>query len=677
MDFAGRNSLGGYGTGIRRTNQGDDGGGSMKSLTILLALSAAAFAQDVSDRFYDAIRNNDFASLHGLIKTSDVNAKDKHGSTPLMYSAAFGSLESMQALLDAKADVNAKNAFDATALMWGAGDLKKVRLLLDKGADVNARSKPGRSAMLIACTQSGTSEIVKLFLQKGADFSTPDSRGITPLLAATLANDTETITLLLSRGADVKAASVFGDSLMNSAALGNTAVIKMLLAKGADVHAVSVPQVNVVKNGPIGLGSFTALLLASPYGGMESAKLLIEAGSNVNAKDVRGMTPLMLAIATDRPDPKVIRLLLDKGADPKIKDNNGESAIDWATKFGYGPVMKELGIERAQSTAPSMLLSARDRELPTPKDAAEKGISILQQVSSGFMKEGGCVACHAQNITASASAVAHNHGIRVDEAAAAEHLKTAKLQWVAAEQPLLQRLAVPGGSDTVLYSLLQMAAQAAPPDRAIDAMIYFVATDQTSGGNWHAAAIARPPMQDGDFSRTAFAIRMLKEYGPPGRKAEFDQRIERAAAWLKNADARTTEDRTMQLLGLKWANADLGALRPMVKQLASQQRSDGGWAQTPELASDAYATGEALYTLRQLGTAVSEPSYKRGVEFLLRTQRADGSWYVKSRAPKFQPYFQSGFPHDHDQWISAAGTAWAVMGLSYAAGEKPMTANIR
>ena len=44
----------------------------------------------------------------------------------------------------------------------------------------------------------------------------------------------------------------------------------------------------------------------------------------------------------------------------------------------------------------------------------------------------------------------------------------------------------------------------------------------------------------------------------------------------------------------------------------------------------------------------------------VRAQAADGSWYVRSRAPKFQPYFQSGFPHDHDQWISAAATSWAT-----------------
>ena len=55
---------------------------------------------------------------------------------------------------------------------------------------------------------------------------------------------------------------------------------------------------------------------------------------------------------------------------------------------------------------------------------------------------------------------------------------------------------------------------------------------------------------------------------------------------------------------------------------------------------------------------------RRGVLFLLRTQHEDGSWRVKSRAPKLQPYFQSGFPYDGDQWISAAGTAWAAIALT-------------
>jgi hypothetical protein len=65
------------------------------------------------------------------------------------------------------------------------------------------------------------------------------------------------------------------------------------------------------------------------------------------------------------------------------------------------------------------------------------------------------------------------------------------------------------------------------------------------------------------------------------------------------------------------------------------------------------------------------------VEYLLKTQLDDGSWHVASRAVKFQPYFQSGFPHDHDQWISASATAWATMALSYAAETAKMTAENR
>jgi hypothetical protein len=65
------------------------------------------------------------------------------------------------------------------------------------------------------------------------------------------------------------------------------------------------------------------------------------------------------------------------------------------------------------------------------------------------------------------------------------------------------------------------------------------------------------------------------------------------------------------------------------------------------------------------------------VAFLLRTQLPDGSWHVASRAPKFQPYFQSGFPHDHDQWISGCATAWAAIALSYASSDGTVRADVR
>src|SRR5258708_18496382 len=114
-----------------------------------------------------------------------------------------------------------------------------------------------------------------------------------------------------------------------------------------------------------------------------------------------------------------------------------------------------------------------------------------------------------------------------------------------------------------------------------------------------------------------------------------------------------------------------------MKALVALKRPDGGWAQTPELASDAFASGEVLSALHELGLSANDRAYGRGVAYLLKTQLDDGSWHVASRAPKFQPYFQSGFPHDHDQWISAAATAWAAMALSYGAPGVKVTAEAR
>src|SRR5688500_17539838 len=123
----------------------------------------------------------------------------------------------------------------------------------------------------------------------------------------------------------------------------------------------------------------------------------------------------------------------------------------------------------------------------------------------------------------------------------------------------------------------------------------------------------------------------------------------------------------MQLLGLHWANANASLQETRVQGLKGLQRPDGGWSQTPHLPSDAYATGQVLYTLRELGVPAADAALQRGVEFLVKTQRDDGSWYVPSRAMKIQPYFESGFPYGHDQWISSAATAWAAMGLAAAA----------
>ena len=108
-----------------------------------------------------------------------------------------------------------------------------------------------------------------------------------------------------------------------------------------------------------------------------------------------------------------------------------------------------------------------------------------------------------------------------------------------------------------------------------------------------------------------------------------------------------------------------GALKTLVEELIRQQRADGGWGQLAGLDSDAYATGQSLYALMEGSTIpAGDPALRRGIDFLLRTQLADGTWHVRTRAHPFQPPMDSGFPHGIDGWISSAGTSWAVMALA-------------
>jgi len=215
-----------------------------------------------------------------------------------------------------------------------------------------------------------------------------------------------------------------------------------------------------------------------------------------------------------------------------------------------------------------------------------------------------------------------------------------------------------------MYMLAGFAGGNYQPDRATDALVANVISQQAANGSWHRGFIARPPTADGDISITALGIRALQTYGPPSRRTELDERVKRAAAWLQSAKMLNTEDRAYRALGMRWSGATPATLRTYAREMLATQRPDGGWAQRTGLDSDAYATGLTLYALVQMNMPPSDAAMQRAIQFLLNSQRADGSWYVPSRSPKFQPYFESGFPYGHDQWISMWGTGWATTALA-------------
>jgi ankyrin repeat protein len=635
---------------------------------LLLALAGrASAAQNSFADVYAAIRNNDLKALQSLAAGKNAGLTDDRGRTPLMYAAGTGTVEAMKILLAAGADPNAADSFGATPLIFGIRDIAKVRLLLDAGARVNDKSKQDQTALIVAAANPGSIETLRLLTAKGASAKAVGAAGRNGLILAAEADDLAMVDFFLSQGVDVNAVDRTDKSghtaLMAAASQDNEAIVKALLQKGADAN-LATTEAAVVKNGPLAFKGRTALMGATPYGSPDLIRVLLDAHANVNARDVAGLTPLMFSVASENQDPAVVKMLLAAGADMKAKSTAGESALEWARKYGSPEVIKLLNGGSTQSL-PS---SAKNGSFVVPPTAGfrsmiQASIALLQRSSTQAAVNGGCVNCHHQNFTGLAVSAVREKNFPVDETVAKEQRQAMIVALKGRENTFVQRTDCCGGLDSTLYTLAALQADHYAADATTDAAMAYLISRQFIDGRWPREEASRSPLQDGDFNRIALAVTLMQAYASPAMKVESDEHIARARRWLLSAKPVTTDDRASLLIGLKNSAAPKTNVQAAAKALLELQRPDGGWGGNPNLASDAYATSEALCALYETGMAAGDAAYQRGVRFLLETRESDGSWHVRSRAPKFQPYFESGFPHDHDQWISAAATARAVVAL--------------
>ena len=284
--------------------------------------------------------------------------------------------------------------------------------------------------------------------------------------------------------------------------------------------------------------------------------------------------------------------------------------------------------------------------------AAQRAIPLIEKSAAIYTEQRDCFSCHHQALTVMTLSRAKLAGLPVRDDAISEQSKFTLEYFSDRKDRLPKGEGVPGGSYSAGYALAGLTAAKEPANETSRALVQYLLKKQNKDGSWRIGT-HRPPLEDSHFTATALGIK-----GTP--KGTHTQR---ASNWLKQAKAKSTEDHTFKVLGLHWAKADQKKT-DAAKVLLILQRSDGGWAQLPDMKSDAYATGQALTALKESGLLKADsPQYKRGVAWLLKNQKADGSWQVKTRSKPIQKYFESGFPHGKDQFISISATCWAVMAL--------------
>lgn len=321
--------------------------------------------------FACACNNKETATLL-LGNGAGVDARDIHGLTALHVASMFERRELVTLLIERGADVNARGNLDGTPLLYTSTNQQNdvASLLLDAGADPHLADTDGQTplaeatarnridtvqlfldrgvyngnefgangnelglSLCIACGR-GFLEVAKLLVNRGADASFRTTSGQTPLLAAVRGGHLEIISLLFDEIGSTHELNRDQTTLLHHASLNkDPCVAKLLLERGADIEAKDRLGMR-----PIYYASF--------YGLVKTVNLLVESGADIRAKDYIGRTPL--SYTAERGHNSVVQLLLSKSRDnPDPADCCCRNILHYACKEGHDEIVKFL-IQRGQ-----------------------------------------------------------------------------------------------------------------------------------------------------------------------------------------------------------------------------------------------------------------------------------------------------------------------------------------
>ena len=314
------------------------------ALTLLgTSVLTASGQSSVDRRLVDAAQGQDVAALRALLRDGvDVDAPQADGATPLAWAVHWDHHAMVDLLLAAGADASAANELGVTPLMLAStnGSAPMVGTLLEAGTNPNAARSSGDTALMMAA-RSGNPRAVRLLVAAGADVNRATAGGHTALMWASAERQADVVTLLVEIGADVHARAATRTRPPRAGGYGRKE--PTVLSRFEAVNPAALPRDGDL-DPPRPEGGFTPLLHAILAGHLESVRVLLAAGANVDEAAPDGVTALMLALTKRHGD--IALFLLNAGADPSPADA-GYTALHLASATGALAVAESLLVRGA------------------------------------------------------------------------------------------------------------------------------------------------------------------------------------------------------------------------------------------------------------------------------------------------------------------------------------------
>ncbi len=312
---------------------------------------------------------------------------------------------------------------------------------------------------------------------------------------------------------------------------------------------------------------------------------------------------------------------------------------------------------------------------PQVNQAVDRAIVYLQTESAAWLNTRKCAACHHVAMPLWALGDAERQGYAIDKklvADAAESLLGSRDKLMASKifpNPADPADPRPQGRGLNMgLPFLAIAARSLPKlgkgqEQSLKLIAEEIARKQQPNGSWEFfASLRRPPINESQAADAVWIILALQGESGPDAPESRCAALAKAIAWLDAATPSALhQEKVLRLLLAIRSGRPRDQSQSAVDELLALQRADGGWSQTvPELKSDAFATGQTLYVLSLAGYTAERPEIRRGIDFLVATQKPNGSWPMISRSTP------DGSPGGANLLtpITCAASSWATLGLA-------------